>query len=482
MSELTSKKVFISYSWTTAEHQEWVIGLAKRLVSDGVDVVLDKWNLKEGNDLYDFMESMVKSEEISKVLIVLDKEYTEKADARKGGVGTETQIISPNIYNDVSQDKFVPIVREVADSGLPFIPTFLTGRVFIDLSVDDQFEENYESLLRNIYDKPSLSKPKIGKPPTYLFEETPLDFRTSQILRGLDVQIDKHPDRINSVVRDFLDDFYDNLKEFTVTFENRDSIDVGKRICERINQYTPLRDDFILFFKKLTIGELKFDIDILVNFMEKLPLLNSPQDNKGSWSSFEFDNFRFITHELLIYLVAIGIKNENYSFVEEVLYSSYFAKDKYKSGNEPRNFDVFYANVDIITAYYNQTHSKEFFSAMADFMIKRIPEFLSKELIVQADLLCHHVADLNDWNWFPQTYVYDTSNQYELFYRMVSKRHFEKVKVLFDVEDVVSFRAKLEALKKKHEGRDRRITYSRAFDSVTPLHLLIDIETLGTKR
>ena len=47
------KKIFISYCWSSSEHEEWVISLAERLMSDGVDVIIDKWDLKEGNDKYD---------------------------------------------------------------------------------------------------------------------------------------------------------------------------------------------------------------------------------------------------------------------------------------------------------------------------------------------------------------------------------------------------------------------------------------------
>ena len=72
-------KIFISYSWTNPDHQDWVINLAERLVSDGVNVVIDKWHLKEGQDKFNFMESMVKSPEISRVLIILDQKYSEKA-------------------------------------------------------------------------------------------------------------------------------------------------------------------------------------------------------------------------------------------------------------------------------------------------------------------------------------------------------------------------------------------------------------------
>ena len=44
-------KIFISYSWSS---DALVLELANRLVSHGVDVVLDKWDLKEGNDKFEF--------------------------------------------------------------------------------------------------------------------------------------------------------------------------------------------------------------------------------------------------------------------------------------------------------------------------------------------------------------------------------------------------------------------------------------------
>lgn len=47
------------------------------------------------------MESMVQDSSIDKVLIICDKGYKEKADDREGGVGTETQIITPTLYGKV---------------------------------------------------------------------------------------------------------------------------------------------------------------------------------------------------------------------------------------------------------------------------------------------------------------------------------------------------------------------------------------------
>lgn len=37
-------EVFISYSHDNDEHKEWVLQLATRLRSNGIDVILDRWN------------------------------------------------------------------------------------------------------------------------------------------------------------------------------------------------------------------------------------------------------------------------------------------------------------------------------------------------------------------------------------------------------------------------------------------------------
>lgn len=474
-------KIFISYSWTNTSHESWVINLAERLVSDGVDVSVDKWDLKEGHDKFNFMETMVKSPEIDKVLIILDKKYSEKAEQRAGGVGTETQIISPQIYANVSQEKFIPIVSERNEDGNPFIPTYLDGRIYIDLSEQEHYETNYENLLRNIFKRPAHSKPKIGKAPSYLFEDTPMSHKTSSIIRSFDNQIEKNPKRINSIARDFLEEFYSSLKDYTIIFTSHDIITFGKEICDNINSYTPLRNDFILFFSKVTKSEIALDIDILIRFLERLPLLTSPQDNRSSWSPNEFDNFRFFIHELFLYLIAVGLKNENYQFVEELLYSNYFLQDKHDFKNEPKMFEKFFQYVDIIKQYYNQTYSQNFHSPMADIMIKRIPEGYTKDNLIDADLLCYYVAELNNLNWFPITYVYRKRGKFELFDRLISKRHFEKVKLLFSVSNPKELQDKLTTIQ-QNDKNPERVRYSGSFDYVIPIYKIIDINKIGTIR
>ena len=167
---MTAPKLFISYSWSSPEHEQWVLDLATALRESGVDVILDKWDLKEGNDAVAFMEQMVTNSEIKKVVIVADEIYAAKADGRSGGVGTETQIISKEVYDNQSQDKFVAVISEKDDNDKPFLPTYYKSRIYIDLSEADKYSENFERLLRWIFDKPLYVKPRLGSIPSFLSE------------------------------------------------------------------------------------------------------------------------------------------------------------------------------------------------------------------------------------------------------------------------------------------------------------------------
>ncbi|HKR17058.1 toll/interleukin-1 receptor domain-containing protein [Rhizorhapis sp.] len=166
MNETTSAeqehiRAFISYSWSSLAHEAWVMRLASRLVEDGVDVILDKWNLKPGHDAHAFMEQMVTDQSVSKVMMICDKVYAEKANGRAGGVGAEAQILTPDLYAKAQQDKYATVVTEVDEAGKAFVPTFYGGRIYFDFSQVESEEASYEELLRWLLNKPRHVKPKL---------------------------------------------------------------------------------------------------------------------------------------------------------------------------------------------------------------------------------------------------------------------------------------------------------------------------------
>lgn len=142
-TESNAPKIFISYSWHPFQNKNKVIKFAERLTSDGVHVIIDDWDLKEGQDKYIFMEQMVNNPDVKRVLLICNKEYADKANKKKGGVGIENLIISDEIYSKADQTKFIPIIFEYDSGGRPCVPTFIKTRIFVDLSNEEKFEDNY---------------------------------------------------------------------------------------------------------------------------------------------------------------------------------------------------------------------------------------------------------------------------------------------------------------------------------------------------
>lgn len=153
--KIEKPKVFISYAWSSKEYDEKVIGFASRLMGDGIEVLLDKWNIDPGADTVNFMEKCVKDESVNYVLMLLDKKYVDKADGRKGGVGIETQIISNEVYNDAEQNKFIPIIFERDSDGKVYVPVYLKTRFYYDLTKENA-EEEYVNLVKIFMEKKSI--------------------------------------------------------------------------------------------------------------------------------------------------------------------------------------------------------------------------------------------------------------------------------------------------------------------------------------
>lgn len=153
-------KVFISYSHDSPEHKKWVLELATKLRVDGIDAIIDLWELKAGADLPAFMEKHLKDSDFT--LMVCTENYVKKANAGIGGVGYEKMIITSDLMRNIDSNKVIPIIRQI---GTHEVPTFLKTKKFIDLSHKGVFDFGYDELIRTILSSPLYIKPKIGNNP-----------------------------------------------------------------------------------------------------------------------------------------------------------------------------------------------------------------------------------------------------------------------------------------------------------------------------
>ncbi len=82
---MSSPKCFISYSWDSEAHKKWVRNLAEHLTKNGIEILLDQWDLKPGSDFPSYMETSVRESDY--VILVCTQDFAQKANVGNGGCG-----------------------------------------------------------------------------------------------------------------------------------------------------------------------------------------------------------------------------------------------------------------------------------------------------------------------------------------------------------------------------------------------------------
>ncbi len=160
MSDAVPAKVFISYSHNSEEHKTWVREFATRLRDGGINVVLDQWDLRLGQDITLFMERNLAACE--RVLVICTDKYVEKAHSLKGGVGYERMIVTAEIAKDLESNKFIPVLRGGTGD---MLPSYLRNRMYIDFRSDTHTETRYAELVQELHNIPRYPVPPLGPVP-----------------------------------------------------------------------------------------------------------------------------------------------------------------------------------------------------------------------------------------------------------------------------------------------------------------------------
>lgn len=106
------------------------MNFARRLVENGIEVILDRYELQAGNNIPHFMEQSL--EKSNKVLVIFTENYKLKADGRQGGVGYEYSILNNDIYKDIANNsKYIPILKSGTFN--TSIPSFMQQFITVDM-------------------------------------------------------------------------------------------------------------------------------------------------------------------------------------------------------------------------------------------------------------------------------------------------------------------------------------------------------------
>ena len=442
-------KAFVSYSWSSPEHEKWVLDLATDLRESGIDVVLDKWDLKEGHDANAFMEKMVSDTDIKKVIIVCDRTYAEKSNARLGGAGTEAQIISKELYQQQNQDKFVAVIAEKDDADKPYLPTYYTSRIHIDFSDPSRYSEKFEQLLRWIADKPIHKKPELGKPPAYLSEGGGVTLATSALKRRAYDAIVGFKEYALPAAKEYFELFTGELEKFRLE-PDIDPLTDG--YLSNLDSFVPYRNECLEVVK--AIARYTRDeqyADLLYAFFDRFLQYYDPPETMNSYREIAFDNYKFFGHELLLHCAAILVAEERHDLFNTLVDQQYYREGQAKYGAEPLcEFTIFRQYLRSLEARSREFNLRRL-SLAADLLKERAANSGTHfRKLMEVDFVLFlraELANLDAFNtWWPETLVYlgVGYRTFEMFERSRSTRYFKKIQPFLanasktDLEDLIS--------------------------------------------
>lgn len=280
-----NKQVFITYSWDTDEHKEWVRSIADFLISKGIMVYLDQYDIKPGESFTHFMESSITKSD--KVLVVLTPSYKDKSLERKGGVGYEQQIISGEIMSGMDRKKFIPLIRkgkyeEGTDCALP--PHF-KGISTLDFRTSENEQNSLDELIRAIYEEPKFVKPTLGNKP---------DFDNQVSDKSFIIELDENFNLLQSEI--FLTDLFlqiSDLRKANSKYNLKFNI---RGISDELAEYAQLDSLQNLSDKKIT---RKLELRAYLNERYFLPngtIYDYLQYSINSIIDFSFNKYKYLSN------------------------------------------------------------------------------------------------------------------------------------------------------------------------------------------
>lgn len=156
--------VFISYSWDSEEHKNWVKKLSDDLRTKySVYTLLDRYN-RGGYDLITFMTRAV--EVADRVLLIGTPEYRNKSEKYdSGGVKYEDQLISVELYHKMGSSKFIPVLRSGKfDTSFRSI---VETRAGYDMREDGDYDKELKLLAADLWNNPLNAAPTLGPRPAF---------------------------------------------------------------------------------------------------------------------------------------------------------------------------------------------------------------------------------------------------------------------------------------------------------------------------
>jgi len=415
--------------------------------------------------------------------MICDKTYVEKADGRSGGVGTESQIISPKLYEDNSatQTKFAAVCTELDGGGKAYVPVYYKGRIYFDFTSPDRAEAQYEELLRWLLDKPRYAKPKLGSIPASIANPEASGTVTSSRARRAEEALRQGQGNAVGFLRDYVDAAVAELPSYKLALQKGEEHDDGVvRTFEALRPYSTEFQGVVSTLTRYSSSAAEFDV-VLGGLERAAAFMYRPPD-VHSWNSGDYDAYKVFTHDLFLSTFALALKEQRFDLAQAQVQRAYMIQreDRERDGRASSDFPVF-CDLPNSLERRNARLKAQHLSLHADFIKGWYQgHALSFEDIMQADFVLWVISIIRQLQdragrWYPITLVFAGLRfaPFEVFVRSESKGYFTRFSQVLGVKGV----SELKELLTSYEAEQGGIRFG--YHHLSPVRLA-NVANLGT--
>ena len=304
------------------------------------------------------------------------------------------------------------------------------------------FAQNYTQLLRWIYDEPVHVKPDLGKKPAFLNEEEAPKLETAVYFkRAFDAIKYDRPNKL-ATLNEYLEKFSDSLEQFRIQLSREDTVE---KIIENLEQFLPYRNELTeIFFVIAQYAPEQDSCKILHRFFEKLLAYTLKSEYITSYTSWDLDNFKFIVHELYLYLQAVLLKYECFEAARYFIVNDYYVENA-RSETGMISYGKFRPYIESLESHGKQNRRLSFH---ADLLEQRAKSSgLDFSYLMQADFTLYlrdaleAVRSGNYLQWWPYSllYLHNRNKPFEIYARAQSQAYFADIAKLLGIKSKNDF-------------------------------------------
>jgi hypothetical protein len=418
------------------------------------------------------------SNSIDKILVFCNKEYMQKSNDLLGGVGNETRILMPFMFeeNGHIQSRVIPIITEF-DGESACVPDYLKGIKYINLANSDTFQKEFDKLIRAIYDKPKLKRPALG--PIPIFEDSSFEDKTIHHYHLIKQQFNTSTNEYR--LNEALNNIYNTWSEHRIfNYDDTTWVDTFDKEISFLKKY---RDVFIDIVE-MSIESIEDDkfYKLFFKFFEKcISFHYCPNQITDSFYTITFEPMEFIVWESFLYFIAILIQNEKYEMVVKFTEDIYYNDNiKFNNNKCKWDFSIFSPHNDTLEASKRIKYNLNFKSVTAKTFQDRLHEHFNFNELLQVEfiLLLKFVFNENQQDyllWKPILLLHSESvYNLAMFSKAEYKKYFWPIKILFHVDDAIILKKKWEDAVQNYYLNNLANTHSIRFRA------LLNIDNLNT--